>query len=103
MTTADEPSAPPDWADIYTAHAVRDDVAGPAADVERRLVVAAALGSLSGSQLAIVYLHYWEDMTLLQVADHLGVRIGTVSTQLDRAKKRLRVALASTSEEGERT
>lgn len=81
--------------------AVSGRVTDPASDITRKLMVADALGSLTESQLAVVYLHYWEDMTLQQVADHLDVRLGTVSTQLDRAKKRLRSALTPTFDEGE--
>jgi RNA polymerase sigma-70 factor (ECF subfamily) len=68
---------------------------GADADVVRALVVQEALASLSAGQLAVVQLHYWEDMTLAQVAAHLGLRQGTVARQLDRAKRRLRVSLAA--------
>jgi RNA polymerase sigma-70 factor (ECF subfamily) len=60
------------------------------ADVETIVVVAAALASLSTGQLAVIHLHYWEDLTLAQVAERLGVREGTVRKQLDRAKQQLR-------------
>lgn len=63
------------------------------ADVDRSLVVRAALGSLSAAQLAVVFLHYWEDLTLERVAQELGVRVGTARSHLDRAKRRLRPLL----------
>lgn len=63
------------------------------ADVDRSLVVRAALDSLSAAQLAVVFLHYWEDLTLERVAEELGVRVGTVRSHLDRAKRRLRPLL----------
>ncbi len=78
-----------------------DRVESRVADIERKLVVAAALGSLSASQLAVVYLRYWEDMTLQQVASHLNIRVGSASTHLDRAKRRLRIELASAHQEGD--
>lgn len=63
-------------------------------DVERMLVVRSALDSLSPSQMAVMYLHFWEDLTLEQAADQLGMRLGTVRTHFERAKRRLRVQLA---------
>jgi RNA polymerase sigma factor (sigma-70 family) len=67
---------------------------GSETEIVRGLVVQAALASLSAGQLAVVQLHYWEDMTLDQVAEHLGLRAGTVRRHLDRAKRRLRESLA---------
>ena len=64
------------------------------ADVDRSLVVWAALESLSAAQIAVVFLHYWEDLTLERVAEELGVRVGTARSHLDRAKRRLRPLLA---------
>ena len=69
----------------------RRSVAEP--DIERGLVVRAALDALSANQLAVVYLHYWEDLALDQVAVELGLGVGTIRTHLDRAKKRLRGSL----------
>jgi RNA polymerase sigma factor (sigma-70 family) len=62
-------------------------------DVERAMVVRAALSTLSATQLAVVFLHYWEDLTLEQAATQLGLRVGTARTHLARAKRRLRSVL----------
>ena len=62
-------------------------------DFERPLVVRAALSTLSASQLAVVFLHYWEDLTLEQAAAQLGLGVGTARTHLARAKRRLRSVL----------
>jgi RNA polymerase sigma factor (sigma-70 family) len=62
-------------------------------DLERALVVRAALSTLSASQLAVVFLHYWEDLTLEQAAAQLGLGVGTARTHLARAKRRLRSVL----------
>ena len=70
-------------------------------DVERALVVRAALSSLSAPQLAVVFMHYWEDVTLEQGATQLGMRVGTARTHLARAKRRLRSVLPL--EQGEST
>jgi RNA polymerase sigma factor (sigma-70 family) len=62
-------------------------------DVERAIVVRAALSTLSATQLAVVFLHYWEDLTLEQAAAQLGLGVGTARTHLARAKRRLRSVL----------
>jgi RNA polymerase sigma factor (sigma-70 family) len=49
-----------------------------------------AVDQLSATQAALVYLLYWEDLTIPMAARQLGVSEGTVRRQLDRAKKRLR-------------
>lgn len=69
------------------------EIADHGLDVERRLTVRAALASLSPSQLAVVYLHYWEDLTLEATAVELDLAIGTVRSHLDRAKRKLRPLL----------
>jgi RNA polymerase sigma factor (sigma-70 family) len=62
-------------------------------DVERAMVVRAALSTLSASQMAVVLLHYWEDLTLEQAAAQLGFGVGTARTHLARAKRRLHSVL----------
>jgi RNA polymerase sigma factor (sigma-70 family) len=53
-----------------------------------------ALAVLSPTQAAIVFLLYWEDVTIAEAARRLGVSQGTVRKQLDRAKRRLRKVLS---------
>ncbi|MEL6890277.1 MAG: RNA polymerase sigma factor [Actinomycetota bacterium] len=60
--------------------------------VDRDLDV--ALGALSPQQRAVIDLVYWHDLTADQAAEILGVRPGTVRRQLDRARRRVRGALA---------
>lgn len=62
-------------------------------DVERSVVVRRALTALSPTQLAVVFLHYWDDLTLECAADELGIGVGTARSHLDRAKRRLRPLL----------
>lgn len=59
-------------------------------DTDRSIIVRDGLDSLSPSQLSVVFLHYWDDLTLEQVASELGLSVGTVRSHLDRAKRRLR-------------
>lgn len=67
----------------------------PLIDVESMVVVRSALEVLTPPQLALVYLHYWEDLTLEHAAEQLGMRVGTARTHFDRAKRKLRAALAN--------
>lgn len=69
------------------------DVRGPAEVVEARQLVLAGLAQLSRQQRAVVVLHYLEDLPVAEVADRLGVRDGTVKTQLSRARARMAAVL----------
>ena len=75
--TSGEPSLSPDSAD---ASAVRS-----------------ALADLGPRQRAVVVLRFYEDRTEADIAALLGIRVGTVKSQLSRGLARLRLAL----EEGE--
>lgn len=52
--------------------------------------VIAALSVLTVQQRAVIYLAYWEDLAVTDIADVLGVSDGTVRRQLARARARLR-------------
>jgi len=60
-------------------------------DVERRLVVQAALAKLSPKQRAVLVLRYFDDLSEADAADALGCSIGTVKSQTRHALGRLRV------------
>ena len=62
----------------------------PFADPEIARVVA----TLSPQQRAIVHLVYWEDQSLPDTAAALGISVGSVKQQLDRARNRLRKVLS---------
>jgi RNA polymerase sigma-70 factor (ECF subfamily) len=49
-----------------------------------------ALAHLSEQQRAVVYLTYWEDLSVVQIATLLDVSEGTVKKQLARARDQLR-------------
>jgi RNA polymerase sigma-70 factor (sigma-E family) len=66
------------------------DIAG---EVTLRMVVRAALGSLTRRQRAVVVLRVFDDMSEAQVADVLGCSVGTVKSTLSRALARLRESL----------
>jgi RNA polymerase sigma-70 factor (sigma-E family) len=62
--------------------------AGPDTDVRHDLVT--ALATLPRGQRAVVVLRYFEDLTVRQTADALGVSEGTVKSQAARALDTLR-------------
>lgn len=55
--------------------------------------VVEALDALSVQQRAVIYLSYWHDLSVSQIAEALDVTDGTVRRQLARARTRLRGAL----------
>lgn len=55
--------------------------------------VHSALLVLSPGERGVVFLHYWQDLSLTETADQLGVSVGSVRKQLHRAKRKLRRAL----------
>ncbi len=59
-------------------------------DVENRLVLREALLQLGRRQRTVLVLRYFEDLTEQQVADALGVSLGTVKSTTHRALSRLR-------------
>lgn len=59
-------------------------------EAEADLDVRWALGMLSPQQRAIVFLVYWEDLAIPQVAHLLDVSEGSVRRQLARAKSKLK-------------
>jgi RNA polymerase sigma factor (sigma-70 family) len=72
--------------------AAPSDVVAPI-DPTNALDVRKALVGLSPQQRAIVFLAYWDDLTIPQIANRLDVSEGTIRRQLARAKTRLREVL----------
>jgi RNA polymerase sigma-70 factor (sigma-E family) len=71
----------------------REDMA-PAQDPTVALTVLAALKSLPPRQRAVVVLRYWEDRSVEETADALGINAGTVKSHGAKALAALRQALA---------
>ena len=75
-----------------------DDAPEPVAradDPALRLAVRSALDTLPPRARAVVVLRFWEDLTVEQTADALGVSTGTVKSQTSRAIALLRQLLGS--------
>ena len=73
-----------------------DDVASapgdPMGQALDREVLSAALAMLSPDHRLVVALRFYRDLTDKQIAQHLGIRRGTVRSRLHYATKQLRVA-----------
>jgi RNA polymerase sigma-70 factor (ECF subfamily) len=61
---------------------------------EAREVLERALGALPAEQRAVFALRTFEELSYREIADALGISIGTVMSRLSRARERLREALA---------
>ncbi len=48
-----------------------------------------ALAVLDDEERTVVVLHYWADLTLVAVAEHLGLPLGTVKSRLHRALQQM--------------
>lgn len=71
----------------------RAGAAGPhelAAERERRARVARLLEGLPDLYRGVVYLHYWLEASVEEIAELLSVPAGTVKSYLSRARQRLR-------------
>jgi RNA polymerase sigma-70 factor (sigma-E family) len=68
--------------------------AGAAPDRDAALTVLAALRSLPPRQRAVVVLRYWEDRSVEETAQALGIHQGTVKSQCAKALDALRTVLA---------
>lgn len=60
--------------------------------VEDRLDLAQALSRLGRRQRTILVLRFYEDLTEREVAEMLGISVGTVKSQTSKALRRLRVS-----------
>jgi RNA polymerase sigma-70 factor (ECF subfamily) len=61
--------------------------------------VAAAVARLAPDQRVVIALRYWRDLTLEQVAETLGLPLGTVKSRLHYALRALRTDLRGSSHE----
>ena len=79
------------------AASLADDAPSPHRRVEGREAgerVAAALRGLPERQRAVVVLRHYQDMSLEEIAQALGMSLGTVKSSLHRALARMRTGLA---------
>ena len=69
-----------------------DEPSGVGVDVDLQLSLEHALQQLTPRQRAVVVLRYYEDLTEVETANALGVRVGTVKSMHRQALARLRAA-----------
>jgi RNA polymerase sigma-70 factor (sigma-E family) len=82
--------------EVLTAYDV--EVATADQGPERRIALLAALGALTPRQRAVIVLRYFEDLTERQVAEVLGISVGTVKSQTHLSLRRLREAAPGLAE-----
>lgn len=81
------------------AHLLADPDHGlPAFDIGDRSAVLAELRALPPRQREALVLRYWLDLPLVSIADAMGVREGTVKSQISRGLAALSVALGDVEE-----
>jgi len=78
----------------------RDGPHEAAAERERRQTVERLLEGLPELYRTVVYLHYWLDATVEEMAELLAVPSGTVKSYLSRARARLRAQACAAGIEG---
>jgi RNA polymerase sigma-70 factor (ECF subfamily) len=71
-----------------------DGPLGVMLEKEARDVLEDALGRLPAEQRAVFVLRTFDDLSYKEIAEALGLEVGTVMSRLSRAREKLRVALA---------
>ena len=82
------------WTGVKHLVATDDHARGPESGATARADVAAALDTLAPRERACVVLRYFEDLTVPQIAESLGLAQGTVKRYLADATTSLRQVLA---------
>ena len=67
-----------------------DVVSSPEADLADRLVIADEMARLDPVPRAVVRLAFFDDLTHLQIAERLGIPVGTVKSHIKRSLSKLR-------------
>jgi RNA polymerase sigma factor (sigma-70 family) len=84
---------------LSSARAPAGDEALPGAALEPEL--ARVLAELAPQDREVLLLHAWGELGDEEIADALGLPVGTVKSRLDRARRRVREAIARISALGE--
>lgn len=63
--------------------------------------LAGALASLPRGEREVLLLRAWAGLTDSEIAEVLGIRLGTVHSRLSRARRRMREAIGASGKEGE--
>jgi RNA polymerase sigma-70 factor (sigma-E family) len=87
------------WRETSTGQLPEHAADGP--DVDQRLALQRALGSLAPRQRAVIVLRYYEDLTEKETASVLGIAVGTVKSQARDGLARLRTLLPDLEVDGD--
>jgi RNA polymerase sigma-70 factor (sigma-E family) len=87
------------WRETSTGQ--QQERAATVPDVDQRLALRQALGSLAPRQRAVIVLRYYEDLTEKETASVLGIAVGTVKSQARDGLARLRVLLPDLEVDGD--
>ena len=93
------------WRHTAVVRKYQPAVPGPQEPVEigpEHVAITAALAQLNERQRRVVVLHHLADLSTAQVADDLGISVGTVKSQLARARTLLAALLDDEKEDGRR-
>lgn len=74
------------------------DPGAVAESIELSAGIAEALGTLDGKYREVIELYHFEELTYEEIAEVLGIPLGTVMTRLFRARKKLATALTAFQE-----
>lgn len=77
------------------AHRANDEVRGFDASADAESQILPLLDELTPNQRAAIYLRYYEDLAVAEVAEILGCKPATASVHLNRGRERLRVLLTA--------
>ena len=81
------------WASVLHLVATRDEHQGPELATADRVDLHAALATLSTQERASVVLRFFEDLTVPEIADQMGLAQGTVKRYLSNAVHKLEARL----------
>jgi RNA polymerase sigma factor (sigma-70 family) len=79
-------------------HAVVDDAASPSqnlADREQAQLLSAALGKLAARQREVLHLVFYEELTLREASEIMGISVGTAAQHYERGKTKLHELLGT--------
>jgi RNA polymerase sigma-70 factor (sigma-E family) len=77
------------WSELTTGRVIDTPVEDQSADVDIQLTIQAALRRLSLAHREVIVLRFYLNQSDHQIADTLGIAVGTVKSRLSRAMDRL--------------
>jgi len=85
----------PLWRQIEALKQADADTAAEAVPVELRIDLANAVDALPDTYREVVFMHYFEDLPVADIAARLGIREGAAKVRLHRGREQLRAHLVA--------